>query len=82
MICLHCGGEMNNYVDYRKYESHASFGVHTIFVEPNGRRRPQWSVRFMGAPVWTTGFKNKFDAMIYASHALGYSMKRCNWTPI
>lgn len=72
----------SNYLNCRKYQTTSSFGFHIIEVEPYSDKRPKWSLRFMGSPVWHVGFKSKFDAMIFASHSLGYSMKKCNWSPL
>ena len=45
-------------------------------------RNRNWHVRFLPSTLAFYGFKNKFDALLFAAHKMKRSMKSQNWIPI
>lgn len=53
-----------------------------VRVEPDHSfHRPKWSVQFNTSRLRFHGFKNKFDALLFAAHKCRKSGERMNWIP-
>lgn len=69
------------YYETRRYIGKSGAVVEVDPYERPGRRQ-NWQVRFNTSRLVFTGFKSKFEALLFAAHKCRMSGERMNWEPL
>ena len=68
--------------EYRTITKYRGANGQIVHVEPMGlSARCKWSIRFAESGIQFTGFKSKFDALVFAAHKCGKAGAEMNWEP-